>query len=93
MVEETLAERENTHGDYVQQCNLTRGILANMQFSKNWDELYPFQQEALHMIAVKIARLLEGDSEETDHWHDIAGYAALVERALKRQQYATQERP
>lgn len=93
MVEETLAERENTHGDYVRQCVLTSSILGNMQFGGNWDILYPFQKEALHMIAVKIARLLEGDPNEPDHWHDIAGYAALVERALKNQQYATQERP
>lgn len=84
MIQDTLNERENTHGSYVQVANLTRSLMANMEFSKNWSELYPFQQEALHMIAVKIARALEGDADEQDHWHDMAGYATLVENCLKQ---------
>lgn len=83
-IQDTLNERENTHGSYVQVANLTRSLMANMEFSKNWSELYPFQQEALHMIAVKIARALEGDADEQDHWHDMAGYATLVENCLKQ---------
>lgn len=93
MIQDTLNDRESTHGDYIAQCNLTRALLANMEYSENWEELYPFQKEALHMIAVKVARLLQGDACEPDHWHDIAGYATLVEQSLKNQQYATQERP
>lgn len=84
MIQDTLNERENTHGSYVQVANLTRSLMANMEYSKNWSELYPFQQEALHMIAVKIARALEGDADEQDHWHDMAGYATLVENCLKQ---------
>lgn len=84
MIQDTLNERENTHGSYVQVANLTRSLIANMEYSKNWGELYPFQQEALHMIAVKIARALEGDADEQDHWHDMAGYATLVENCLKQ---------
>lgn len=84
MIQDTLNERENTHGSYVQVANLTRSLMANMEYSKNWGELYPFQQEALHMIAVKIARALEGDADEQDHWHDMAGYATLVENCLKQ---------
>lgn len=86
MIQETLAEREGIYGDYKQVANLTRGLLANMEYSKNWAELYPFQQEALHMIASKIARILEGDHEYVDSWHDVAGYATLVEQCLKRRQ-------
>jgi hypothetical protein len=84
MVQETLNEREKTHGDYTQVANLTRSLMANMEYSKNWDELYPFQKESLHMMAVKIARILEGDMSEPDHWHDIAGYSILVNNILKR---------
>ncbi len=84
MIQDTLNKRENTHGSYVQVANLTRSLIANMEYSKNWSELYPFQQEALHMIAVKIARALEGDADAQDHWHDMAGYATLVENCLKQ---------
>lgn len=84
MVQEVLDEREKTHGDYIKVANLTRSLMANMEYSKNWDELYPFQQESLHMIAVKIARILEGNSEELDSPLDIAGYAMLMFQNLKR---------
>jgi ferredoxin-fold anticodon binding domain-containing protein len=33
--------------------------------------------EALFMIAVKIARILQGNHLEPDHYKDIAGYAIL----------------
>lgn len=87
MIQDTLNERENTYGDYKMVANLTRGLLANMEYSKNWGELYPYQQEALHMIASKIARILEGDYEYVDSWHDIAGYATLVEQCLKQKRH------
>lgn len=86
MIQDTLADREATYGDYRQVANLTRGLLANMEYSKNWNELYPYQQEALHMIASKIARILEGDPAYVDNWHDISGYATLVESQLTREQ-------
>lgn len=35
------------------------------------------------MIAVKIARILVGDCNHPDHWHDIAGYATLVADRLE----------
>jgi len=36
------------------------------------------QQEALDMICHKIGRILNGDPDYADNWHDIAGYAQLV---------------
>ena len=37
------------------------------------------------MIAVKISRILTGDPSHADNWHDIAGYATLVERRLNNE--------
>ena len=34
------------------------------------------------MIVHKIARILAGDPNHADHWHDIAGYAILVEERI-----------
>lgn len=84
MIDDTLDKRNDTHGDFEDVANATNAIVMAMQYSKNWDELFPVQQQALHMIAVKIARILSGCAEEPDHWHDIAGYAALVERFVKQ---------
>lgn len=38
-------------------------------------------KEALDMIAHKIARIVNGDPNYKDNWHDIAGYATLAEEA------------
>lgn len=84
MIQDMLAERDKTHGSYIQVANLTRSLMANMEYSKNWNELYPFQQESLHMIAVKIARILEGDPDQLDSPLDIAGYSMLMFENLKR---------
>jgi hypothetical protein len=39
------------------------------------------KQEGLDLIMTKIGRILTGDPDYKDNWHDIAGYAKLVERA------------
>ena len=43
------------------------------------------QIEALDLIATKLARIVCGDPNVIDHWEDIAGYAILVVRDLRRQ--------
>lgn len=47
----------------------------------------PDQKEALSMIFSKIARILNGDPDHIDSWHDIAGYATLVEDRLRKEQW------
>ena len=43
-----------------------------------WDKLNVCQQEALEMIASKVARILNSDPGFADLWRDIAGYAQLA---------------
>jgi hypothetical protein len=48
-----------------------------------WEEmLAPDQREALEMIVVKIARIINGDPNCADSWRDIEGYARLVAERL-----------
>jgi hypothetical protein len=42
------------------------------------------QKEALDMIVHKIARILNGNPNVHDHWHDIAGYATLIANRLEK---------
>lgn len=44
--------------------------------------MLPDQREALDMIFHKIGRIVCGDPNYADSWHDIAGYAKLVENRL-----------
>ena len=43
------------------------------------------QREALEMIASKLARILNGDNNYADSYHDIGGYSKLVEDDLTPQ--------
>lgn len=54
------------------------------EYSNLGTALLSFEQcEALDMIQHKIGRILSGNPNEPDHWHDIAGYATLVENILR----------
>ena len=77
-----LDEREKTHGDYYRVAMMAQELKDVMRRGKNWKTLDDTQREALEMIASKIGRILSGNPHEVDHWRDIAGYAALIERWL-----------
>jgi len=47
------------------------------------EQLAPDQREALEMIQVKIARIINGDPNYADNWRDIEGYARLVANRLE----------
>jgi hypothetical protein len=59
-----------------------------MRQSSGWDHLGNEHAEALEMIAMKIARILSGNSNFADHWEDIEGYARLVSNELQRERVA-----
>lgn len=82
-VQETLNERASRYGDIETLMTLSQDIQQAMRGSKNWWELMPAQREALQMIASKIARILNGDPNYKDNWHDIQGYARLAEERCR----------
>lgn len=82
-IEEILAEREKTHGDFRTHAAITDAIKYHMHNASQWKYLSPMQREALDMTAHKIGRILAGDPDHKDHWDDIAGYTTLVARELK----------
>ncbi len=51
-------------------------------YRPGWDRLANDQAQALDTICDKIARILNGDPNYIDNWHDIQGYAKLVEDRL-----------
>ena len=81
-IETTLNQRQQTHGYFPNVAMTSQSIKAAMSAYDGWDVLNETQREALTVIAQKIARILNGNPNEPDHWHDIAGYATLVEKEL-----------
>lgn len=79
-IENILAERRKTHGDFAEHARVAQNLKAMAHNSINWTEttLTPSQMEAVDMILHKIGRILAGNPSFKDHWDDIAGYAKLV---------------
>lgn len=77
-IQDTLNERAKTHGDFEANAAIMQDLKDRMKFSENWDTMPKSQKEALEMIQHKIGRILSGNSNEPDHWKDIAGYSTLV---------------
>lgn len=79
-----LAERQKTHGSFESHARLSQGFKDLACNSVSWCKLDSAQRESLEMIFHKAARILNGDPNHEDHWADIAGYATLVSKDLKR---------
>jgi hypothetical protein len=82
-IEKTLKQRQKTHGDFETHAVISQQLKNMMRIYGNFGDLDCDQREALEMICHKIARILNGNPDTHDHWHDIAGYATLVADRLK----------
>lgn len=81
-IETTLTERGNRYGSFDGHARITCNLKRAMADSPNWSTLSDDKREALDMIVHKIGRILNGDPEYHDSWHDIVGYAKLVADSL-----------
>ena len=94
-IENTLAERGNRYGDFTDHarlCQDLKDVMTSFTVVQNtpnsvavhfpWGDLPATHKQALEVIADKIARILSGDPNYADNWHDIQGYAKLVEDRL-----------
>lgn len=81
-LQKTLKARQKTHGNFQTHAVISQQ-LKSVLAQHNVNELAPDQVEALEMICHKIARILNGNPDTHDHWHDIAGYSTLVADRLE----------
>ena len=82
-IESTLEERGRRYGDFHGHAAITQLIKSAMrQKPSKWDNLSDDKKECLEMLAHKIGRILNGDPEYHDSWHDIVGYTKLVADTL-----------
>lgn len=76
----TLTERGQRYGKFTGHAAVSQALKliidAGLRDAKK--RLPDDQQEAIDMICHKIARIVNGDHNYVDSWHDIAGYAQLV---------------
>lgn len=97
-VNNTLQERGNRYGEFPDHASITQALKLVMTGNiiltdengfgtivpfTNWNSLSSAHKEALEMIAHKIGRILNGDPNYKDSWHDISGYSKLGEDACQ----------
>lgn len=88
-ISSTLQERGQRYGEFPDHARITQNLKLEMQTHSGingvgWMRLSKTQKESLEMIAHKIGRILNGNPNYIDSWHDIAGYATLVEQELQK---------
>lgn len=81
-IDDTLKARDARYGTFFDNASAAQLLKFAMHSGRNWNKLENDQKEALEHIASKIGRLLTGDFNHIDSWHDITGYAKLVENRL-----------
>ena len=80
---QTLKERGGRYGRFEDQSKIAVGIRRALKMDSHRFSTHPeYVQEALHMIANKLGRIVNGDPMYDDSWRDIAGYATLVVEIL-----------
>ena len=77
-IEQTLEDRGAQYGIFAEHARITQAIKAAMADSPNWLSLPADMREALEMVAHKTGRILNGNPDYHDSWHDIIGYTKLV---------------
>jgi len=90
-LDETLIARECQYGSFEETAKRTSHIYHHMVYNApefiNKSDMSIYY-EALHMIAMKVSRLVNGGIKDPDGWLDIAGYAMLVHRHIQNEQEA-----
>lgn len=79
---QTLAERGSRYGDFTDHARICQNLKRTMCAEAGWDRLTDVQKQSLEVIADKVGRILSGDPNYADNWHDIQGYAKLAEDRL-----------
>lgn len=75
----TIAERRNQHGDPNHNFHTSQRLKRVVRTAVAYDALTDVQKEAVDNVLQKVARIVAGNPNHKDHWHDIQGYAKIAE--------------
>lgn len=90
-VRQTLKTRQSQYGSFEDVATATQDLLKILE-KTGLKSLPSMHKEALHMICSKMVRIVNGDHNFIESWHDIAGYATLMENELRVTDGATNSR-
>lgn len=84
-VDMILSERARTYGTFLSNAATAQQLKTCLHSQVNWHVLPVDCKEAIEMIMHKISRIINGDPEYLDSWHDIAGYAMCVANRIEQE--------
>lgn len=85
-IETTLKERGARYGAFSEHAQIAQAIQdAYRIYPEKWNKLPPVVKQGLTVIADKIARILNGDEYYDDNYHDLGGYAKLMEDWVRKE--------
>lgn len=77
-INKTLAERGSKYGDFTDNARISEGLMDLLRREEGYQNLRPIHRAALNVITQKMARIVNGDPEYLDNWHDMEGYSKLA---------------
>lgn len=92
-IEKTLDERGSRYGDFTDHAEISQHLIVFLSTQNGWHRMDAVKRQALTVICDKIARIMNGDPNYADNWHDIQGYAKLVEDRLKPPSPVSHDKP
>jgi hypothetical protein len=84
MIDDILKERNARYGDFHTEARIAqelKDVLSGHPATLSWA-----QRQAIDMICVKLARIVNGDPDYADNWADIIGYCTLVLRHIEERE-------
>lgn len=78
----TLSERGSRYGRFEDGAEIMQYFKDYARTTPGWNKMKPIQRESLDMIFHKIGRILNGDPDYADSWHDVCGFSKLVDDYL-----------
>lgn len=88
-IENTLKERGARYGSFEEHATIAQAIQDAFRiYPEKWEKLPAVIKQGFTTLADKMARTLNGDEYYDDNYHDIGGYAKLMEDWVKKQSLA-----
>ena len=81
-INKTLEQRGERYGKFKDVASTTYALQEILRAASSHEHMSDDQVIALDMICNKMARIVNGDPSYLDNWHEISGYATLVEQEL-----------
>lgn len=81
-IDNTLSERGSRYGRFEDGAEIMQHFKEYARNTPGWNKMKPIQRESLDMIFHKIGRILNGDPDYADSWHDVCGFSKLVDDYL-----------